>query len=69
MNCVETREIMHNEDEKVEFGVNGEGVANGVAVGDNITLLCQSGRNETFWIMLVDTLVNLVDDHFIDAWG
>ncbi len=48
MNCVETREIMHNEDEEVEFGVNGEGMVDGVVVGDNITLLCQSGGNETF---------------------
>ncbi len=69
MNCVETREIMHNEDEELEFGVNGEGMVDGVVVGDNITLLCQSGGNETFWIMLGDTLVNRVVEHFIDAWG
>jgi hypothetical protein len=30
MNCVETREIMRNEDEEVDFGVNGEGMVDGV---------------------------------------
>jgi hypothetical protein len=31
-------------------------MADDVVVGDNIIVLCQSFINESFWIMLVDTL-------------
>jgi hypothetical protein len=41
---------------KVEYGNGGEEMVDDVVVGDNIIVLCQNFINESFWIMLVDTL-------------
>ncbi len=48
-------------------GGRGEEMANEVIVGDNIAML--NFVDEGFWIMLVDTPIHMVKEHFIDGWG
>jgi len=45
-----------NANAKVEYGSGGEEMVDDVVADDNIAMLCQSSINESFWIMLVDTL-------------
>jgi hypothetical protein len=65
---LEARQILQNPDAKVEYGSGGEEMADDVVMGDNITMLCQNSIDESFWIMLVDTHVHMVKEHFTDAW-
>ncbi len=45
--------------------VSGGGGRDEIIVGDNIVNFVDEG----FWIMLVDTPVHMVKEHFIDGWG
>ncbi len=66
---MEIRQTTNNYDELTKFGSGGEDMVEDVLIGDNITILCQSYVDESFWIMLVDKPLHLVTQHFIDAWG
>lgn len=59
---------MHGLDE-MEFGLGGEEMAHDLVVGDNIIVMCQTSRDESFWIMLIDQPMCMVIEHFMDTWG
>ncbi len=42
-------------------------MVNEVVVGNNIDML--SSTNKGFWIMLVDTPIHMVKEHFTNGWG
>jgi hypothetical protein len=47
---------LQNANVEMEYGSGGEEMVDDVVAGDNITMLCQSSINESFWIMPIDTL-------------
>jgi hypothetical protein len=55
---------MHNEDVEIAYGSGGEEIANEVVVGDNIIVTIST--NEGFLIILINTPVHMVKEHFTD---
>jgi hypothetical protein len=41
-----TYEAMMGVDEEIEYGARGEGIAENVAIGDNVAMPCESGNGE-----------------------
>jgi hypothetical protein len=58
---------MHNADVEIAYGNGGEEMADEVVMGDNIVVM--SFVDEIFWIMLLNTPVHMVKEHFMDEWG
>jgi hypothetical protein len=60
---LEARRNVQNVNVEVEYGNGGEEMDDDVG-GDNVAMLCQSSIYENFWIMLVDTPIHMVKEHF-----
>ncbi len=61
---LELNQFMHNEDVEIAYGSGGEEIANEVVVGDNIIVTIST--NEGFLIILINTPVHMVKEHFTD---
>jgi hypothetical protein len=63
-NTAEVREMMYNDDEKIEAGFGGEWIVDNLCPSDNIALPIDV--DEPFWLMLVDKGPYIVQESFID---
>jgi hypothetical protein len=54
-------------EEETKYGPKGEAIADGVTIGDNIVVPCQSRNGEHFWLLLCDKPKHMVIETFTDA--
>jgi hypothetical protein len=55
-------------EEETKYGSSGEAIANGVVVGDNIVMPCESSNGEQFWLMLCDKPIHVVTNTFTNIY-
>jgi hypothetical protein len=63
-----TRQAMLEFDEETKYGARGKAIVDGVAIGDNIVVPCESENGEQLWLMFCDKPKLVVIETFIDAY-
>jgi hypothetical protein len=61
--------LLYDLDEEVEAGSGGEWISEDVSIGNNIAIRADSTDDESFWIMLVDKGLHVVQTEFTDPSG
>ena len=61
--------LLYNSDEEVEAGSGDEWISEDVSIGNNIAIRANSTDDESFWIMLVDKGLHVVQTKFTDPSG
>jgi hypothetical protein len=59
---------LYNNDEEVQVGTDGEWIADGLCVGDNIAVRSPL-HEEPYWFMLVYTATHTLEEDFTDPKG
>ncbi len=54
--------------EETKYGPRGDAIVDGVIIGDNIIMPCESNNGEQFWLLLCDKLKHMVIETFTDAY-
>jgi hypothetical protein len=55
-------------EEEIECGLGGEAITNGVTIGDNTVMPCESRNGEQFWLLLCEKPKNMVTKTFNVAY-
>jgi hypothetical protein len=59
---------LYNNDEEVQAGTDGEWIADGLSVGDNVVVRSLL-HEEPYWLMLVYTTTHTLEEGFTDPEG
>jgi hypothetical protein len=54
-------------EEETKYGYDGETMVDGVAIGDNIVMSCESSNGEQFWLLLCDKPMHVVTNTFTNT--
>jgi hypothetical protein len=63
------RETFHDYVDEIEFGSGGEEMIEGVQLGDNVVVKCQTSTSKDYWILLCDKGLHMIQDYFTYGWG
>ncbi len=55
-------------EEKIEYGPGREAIVDGVTVGDNIVMPCESRNGKQFWLLLCEKPKHTMTKTFTDAY-